>query len=231
MLRVTKRVHMSPHASKAYWKTSVLSAFSLIELLVVMAILMVLVGIAVSGFSNSSHNARQTSREIAKTHLQQARAHAISSRNYTALVIPARDSGGKGLRALSIIEVERMDGSYTPLYNENDDALLLQRWTTLPQNFHFVTHSLIESAQPTVVDHEQTLTILQRGHEIECHMIVFAPNGQIASPSSGAPIHIAIAQVARNGNTFHISEISNHKPVFDLLLVNRLTARTRSMKP
>ena len=90
---------------------------------------------------------------------------------------------------------------------------------------------MIGSALPTVVDEEETLTLVQHGHETECHVLVFAPNGQITWPISGAPIHIAIAEVAHKEDSFRISQISNHKPVFDLLVVNRLTAKTRNMTP
>ncbi|MES2982322.1 MAG: hypothetical protein V4727_08410 [Verrucomicrobiota bacterium] len=196
-----------------------------------MAIVMVLAGIAVSGLSDSTQNARQSSREIVKTHLQQARAHAIAKRNHTALIIPVRESGKSGLRTMSLTEVEKIDGRYVPLDNENGDTRLVQRWTALSKNFHFVTNTMIESDQPTAVDHENTISIQQRGNEIDCHMIVFAPNGQIVYPSSRAPIHIAIAQVSRNRNTFRITEICDQKPAFDLLLVNRLTAKTRIILP
>ncbi len=193
---------------------------------------MILAGIMVSGISNSSLNARQTSREIIKNRLQQARAHAIATRKLTALIIPVRDSRWKaGLHAISLIEVEQVNGEFVATKDENGDAVMSQRWTTLPQKFHFVTNSMCRSDLPTVVDYEKTLTISQRGQEMECHMIVFAPNGQINYPLPGAPIHIAIAQIARHGNTFRISQISNHEPVFDLLVVNRLTARTRSITP
>jgi hypothetical protein len=196
-----------------------------------MAIVMILAGVAVSGISNSPNHARKTSREMVKIHLQQARAHAISTSNKTALIIPVRESRKYGLRSMSLIEVEKIDGSYVPIDNESSEGRLLQRWTTLTQNFQFVTNSMIELGQPTVVDHEKTLTIHQRGLEMECHMIVFGSNGQIIYPPSGAPIHIAIAQVARNGSTFRISRMSNQMPVFDLLLINRLTANTRSITP
>ncbi len=228
---MTKRVHMPPCVSKTCRKTPCLSAFSLIELLAVMAILMILAGITVSGICDSSHNARQISREIVKIHLQQTRAHAIATRNQTALIIPVRESGKSGLRTISLIEVEKVDGSYVPMEKKDGSTAPLQRWMELPKNFHFVTNTMIQSEQRTVLDYEKTLIISQRGIEIECHMIVFTPNGQIAYPFSGEPIHIALAEVARNRNSFQISEISNHKPVVDLLLVNRLTARTRSMKP
>lgn len=196
-----------------------------------MAILMILAGITMAGISNSSHNARKTSREIVRAHLQQARAHAIASRNPTAVIIPVEHSGTKGLRAMSFVEVEKTDGRYVPIRNENCETMLLQRWTQLPKNFHFVSNSMISSEQPTVTDHEATLAILHHGRELECHMLIFSPHGQITFPSSGEPIHIAIAQVASHRNTFRISEQSNGKPVFDLLQVNRLTAKTQIITP
>jgi type II secretory pathway pseudopilin PulG len=196
-----------------------------------MAIVMILAGVVVSGISNSSNHARKTSREMVKTHLQQARAHAIATCNLTALIIPVRESGKSGLRSMSLIEVEKIDGRYVPIENERSQEELLQRWTKLAQNMHFVTNSMIDSDQPTVVDHEKTLTIHQSGVEMQCHMIVFGSNGQIIYPSSGAAIHIAIAQVARKGGAFRINESSNQMPVFDLLLVNRLTANARNITP
>lgn len=222
---------MPPRASKACRMTVCLTAFSLIELLVVMAIVMILAGMAVYGLSDSTQNARRTSRELVRAHLQQARAHAIATRSQTALIIPARGSAKLGLRAMSLIEVEHIDGRYVPVKDEDAETVLLQRWEVLPQNFHFVTKSMIEADQPTVVDHEKTLTIQYHNHEMECHMMVFTPQGQMIVPSSGAPIHIAIAQVARKRETFRIGHDSDHKPVFDLLLVNRLTAKTRMITP
>lgn len=192
---------------------------------------MILAGIAVAGFSNSSHNARKISREIVKGHLQQARAHAIASRNLTAIIIPAGHSGASALRAMSLIEVEKIDGRYVPIENEDGEAILLQGWKRLPKNFHFVSASMINTEHPTLVDHETSLTILHRGREIECHMLVFTPNGQIVFPVSGTAIHVAIAQVAGDRHSLRISEKSNKDPVFDLLLVNRLTAKTQNITP
>ena len=222
---------MSPCVFKPCRKSSLPSAFSLIELLVVIAIVLTLGGIAISGLSNSSHTARQNSRELVKAHLQQARAHAIATRATTALVIPIKSSGENGLHAISMIEVKRTDVGYAPVENENGEAALLQRWTKLTKSFHFVTNTMIGSDLLTVVDHEETLTILHHGSEIECHMVVFAPNGQITYPIAGAPIHIAIAEVAHKGDAFSISQMTNDKPVFDLLVVNRLTSKTRNFIP
>jgi hypothetical protein len=58
-------------------------------------------------------------------------------------------------------------------------------------------------------------------------MIVFAPNGQIDYPPAGTTIHIAIAQLDKG----QIADRSDSKPVFDLLLVNRLTGKAQSITP
>ena len=82
-------------------------AFSLIELLAVMAIIAVLFAAAAPIFSDSANNARNASREIIKAHLQQARAHAIATSTATAVAIPVLASGGDlGARAISLFEVE-----------------------------------------------------------------------------------------------------------------------------
>ena len=222
---------MPPCVFKACRKPSLLSAFSLIELLVVIAIVLTLAGIAVSGISNSSQNARQTCREIVKAHLQQARIHAIATHTHTAFIIPVKSNEKSGLHEISMIEVERSDDGYVSARNESGDAAVLQKWSKLPKNFHFVTNTMIGSDLLTVVDHEETLTLMKKDHEIECHMVVFAPNGQIIYPMTSGRIHIAIAEVTRKGGLFRIMHILDDQPVFDLLEVNRLTAKTRSFIP
>ncbi len=215
---------MPPCVSIACRKNGILLAFSLIELLVVITIFTILVGIAIPVISGAPSNARRTSREIVKNHLQQARAHAIATRNHTALIIPDRESGANGLCALSLSEIEKKDGKYTAIENEHGSTSLLQRWSKLPKNMQFISNAMMECEALTILDHEEKLNIQDHGKETECHMIVFAPNGQIEYPSAGTAIHIAIAQLDK-GQT---ADRSDSKPVFDLLLVNRLTGKTQS---
>ena len=205
-------------------------AFSLIELLTVIAIIAVLLVAAIPMFSNSAVNASQASREIVKAHLQQARAHAIASGSSTAVAIPVLGSGGElGARAISLFEVEKAGGTYTPAKDANGDELLLQRWETLPGNFHFLTASQVSSGKPTIVDSADTLQTNYKGKALTCHLIVFAPNGQIVLPAS--EINIALAQAAPRGNSLAPTRKNGGSPVFDLIQVNRLTGRTRSIQP
>lgn len=177
--------------------------------------------------SASGSNARRTSREIVKNHLQQARAHAIATRNHTALIIPDSESGENGLCALSLAEIEKKDGKYAAIQNEHGSGSLLKRWTKMPKNVHLISNAMMESEALTILDHEEKLSVLDRGKETECHMIVFAPNGQIDYPPAGTTIHIAIAKLDKG----QIADRSDGNPVFDLLLVNRLTGKAQNIAP
>jgi prepilin-type N-terminal cleavage/methylation domain-containing protein len=205
-------------------------AFSLMELLVVIAIIAVLLVAAVPIFSNSANNARQASREIVKAHLQQARAHAIASGASTAVAIPILSSGSElGARAISLYEVEKSGANYTPGKDTNGDEIMLQRWVTLPGNFRFLSASQVSSGKPTIVDSPDFLQSTYKGKAVTCHIIVFAPNGQIVLPAT--EIIIALAQASARGNSLILTQKSGGSPVSDRLQVNRLTGRTRSIQP
>ena len=205
-------------------------AFSLIELLAVMAIIAVLFAAAAPIFSDSANNARNASREIIKAHLQQARAHAIATSTATAVAIPVLASGGDlGARAISLFEVELDGTSYLPSKDSAGNERMLQRWQTLPGKFHFLPAAQVSSAKPTIVDSADTMPTNVKGNALTCHIIVFGPNGQIVRPST--EINIATAQAAARGNSLTLTQKTGGKPVFDLLQVNRLTGRARFVEP
>ncbi len=215
-------------------------AFSLVELLTVMAIISILLVAAVPIFSNSSNTARMASREIIKAHLQQARAHAIASGTATAVMIPEFEAGSDlGARSISLFEVEKDEttGNYQPSKEKDasgeplsDDAQL-QRWEKLPGNFHFLTSSLIASGTATLMDQTDKLATKYKNREVSSHYIVFGPSGQIVRPVAGTPIRIAIAQATRNGDKLTPTQRSGSRPVYELLEINRLTGRTREVEP
>ena len=207
-----------------------LSAFSLVELLAVIAIMAILLAAAVPLFADPSNSARQASREIIKAHLQRARAHAIASGSSTAITIPVLSTGGElGGRAISLFEVEKTATGYKPALDDAGGEKILQRWETLPGNFHFMPSSLISSPKPTIVDTPETLLTNYKGKAVTCHLVVFAPNGQIVLPSSET--NIAIARATNRGNSLTLTQKSDGKPVFEFLQVNRLTGRSRSIQP
>lgn len=206
-------------------------AFSLVELLVVMAILSILLVAAIPVFSNNSNRERQASREMIKGHLQQARAHAIASGTATALAIPTLAADPElGARAISLVEVENPAGKYLPIKDGNGKDRQLQRWGKLPANFYFLSSSQISTAQPTVLDSGDLLTVILNGKSLDCHIIVFSPNGQIVRPASGTKITLAIGQAADRNGSLTLTDKTGGSPVFDLLEINRLTGRTSFFK-
>ncbi len=206
--------------------------FSLLELLAVIATITILLVAAVPVFSITSNSARQASREIIKGHLQQARAHAISSGTPTALAIPVLGAPEElGARALSLVEVNKTGSAYTPLLDAQGTQRLLQGWERLPGNFHFLSNAQIPGSKATIVDAPERLQTDYRNRPVSCHLIVFAPNGQIVHPPSGTVLLIAIAQAVKRGGSLTLTQKNQGQPVFDLLVVNRLTGRTRFAQP
>jgi len=204
------------------------SAFSLIELLAVMAIISILLVAAVPIFSDSSNNARRTSSETLKAHLRQARAHAIASGTPTAVAIPTLTTGTDiGARAITLFEVEKDGTDYVVSTALNDDGTpgqpQLQRWTILPGNFHFLPSSLISSSKGTIMDSPDRLAT----DDGDCHYIVFSPSGRIIRPLPGDAVRIAFAQAGRNGDSLTLTQRSGGEPVFEFIEVSRLTGRTR----
>ncbi|WP_411826657.1 Tfp pilus assembly protein FimT/FimU [Luteolibacter sp. AS25] len=210
-------------------------AFSLLEILVVLGIIAVLLAAASPVFTNKSGNARQASREIIKAHLQQARAHAIATGNATAVVIPtAASDDTMGAAALTLIEVTNESGSYLPMAADpedpdSDDVAALQRWETLPGNIRFVTSSLISIQNGTIADQAESFSVPYRKTDVDCHYLVFSPNGQIVYPSGN--LNMAIAQAVNTAGSLKITQRNDGKAVFDLFQVNRLTGRTRFIDP
>ena len=207
------------------------SGFSLIEMLIVMAIMSILLVAAIPVLSNTSSNARQSSREIVKASLQQARAHAISSGNATAITIPILSTGSElGSRAVTLFEVESSGSGYTVMTDaDTGQEAQLQRWQTLPGSFHFVSAADISGSDATVLDQTQTLQTAFKGENITCHMIVFSPSGQIVFPVD--EVNIVISQAVRQGSSLRLTEKNGSDPVFEIFQVNRLTGRTRALRP
>lgn len=209
--------------------------FSLIEVVVVVAVVALLVGVAVPIFGVSSGNSKQASREIIKAHLQQARGRAISSGRAIAVVIPAISSNSEiSGGALNLVEVSNENGSYVPAKEDPNDPAsaarpVLQGWEKLPGNLRFVPQSLTSSSQVTIADQTNTISVKYRNNDVPCNSIVFSANGQIVFPTEG--LCIAIAQAVGRGGEFRITEMNELGPVFDLLEVNRLTGRTRFIEP
>jgi prepilin-type N-terminal cleavage/methylation domain-containing protein len=217
---------------KSQWKgkSRFMAGFSLTELMVVIAILVIMMMAAAPIFVKSSQRARQASRELVKGHLQRARAHAIATRTYTAFVIADYAAGADfGGKMLGIAEVEKV-ASTEPPGSKFQITRSLQRWEPLPGNTVILSQPASRHTRATIMEVAERSPMAIARRPVTGTMIVFSPNGQIVSPISGA-MEIAIGQGRVVGGQVTATESTNNRVSYDLLQVNRLTGRARLIDP
>lgn len=209
-----------------------LPAFTLVELLVVIAIIVVLIAAAAPLFIDPSNSARKASKDVLRAHLQQARAQSIATGNPTALLIPTYNSGTIGGRAIGIAEVEAQPGSANP-YRV---VRLLQKWTFLPDTIFFMTRSVAGAPLDTILEETARIDAPYQRTTVSCHYILFSPNGQIIQPpaptsSTGSRLTLAIGKGILKNNTITPTQRSPRGVSYDMVQINRLSARARNIDP
>lgn len=202
--------------------------FTLVELLAVIAVIVLLMVAGIPLLSDPSTHGRQTSREILRAHLQQARGHAIASGRATAMIIAGHDGGSVRTGGLmTIAEVEAQPAGGNPFRVTR----LIQRWTLLPENMFFLNQSAVRSSQPTMMDSPPIVDAEYQKKPLGCHAVIFSPDGRITHPADGMPLTLAIGKGQQAQGGVIATQKSDGKVVFDLLRINRLNARARILDP
>lgn len=172
---------------------------TLVEVMMVTAILAILLGVSISGLSNMSTPRRQTAVTMLKGSLDQTRAHAIASRRYTALMIvdgvQVDTIEPLNLVKYAIFEIGEpgTNGQYVTIVPPR----LISEWKSLPGGVCFVKGM---NGKPTVLDLPLTVDQFKvRGLSGSGYPnavlnfttgspatllagIVFGPNGAVAAP-------------------------------------------------
>lgn len=202
--------------------------FTLVELLSVIVIVTLLMLAGVPLLSDSSTNGRQTSREILRAHLQQARGHAIASGRTTSVIIASHDaatprSGG----LITIAEVEALPAGTTPFKVTRQ----VNRWSILPENIFFLSRNVTKSPRETLMDTPAIIDAEYQKKPVTCHAVIFSPDGRITHPADGGPLALAIGKGKDSSGGIIATQKSGDKVVFDFLRINRLNARARLIDP
>lgn len=203
--------------------------FTLVEMLVVLAIIAIVTLVAAPLFTNPADNGRQSAKVLLRSHLNQARAHALATGKPTAVLIPDSRTTESNGGLLGIAEVESSGGPNPP-YRVTS---LIQRWISLPDTMFFLGSSALNLPVVPLTDREPVAKATYRTREVDCYGVVFAPDGRIIYPAAdGKPLALAIGQGRRtpSGVTSTLRG-GGGKPIHDLVQVNRLNGRMRSLDP
>ena len=173
------------------------AAFSLIELLTVIAVISILLAIGIKILGGTSAQARKTATDALAATIEQARSTAITSRCTVILAIaepgdlPTTDDRCR----LGLFKVTTWPNSSTTV-----DATLLRRWQAIPTGA-IPYGGAYEGIRNPYDLPELTVRYVSGGKQIEAivHAIAFTPRGGLQWPTGSDPVVLRIAEGGYRG--------------------------------
>ncbi len=206
-------------------------AFSLIEMVAVIAILVTLMTAGVSLLGSTGIQSRKSGVDMLSGLIEQARTKAITSRSYVILAIaepgdlPAKDERCR----IGIFTVDAWPDQVTaPLALK---GVLASRWQTLNTGIALIPNQSGESnppKEPNILDQTQA-TITYGGTKnlsVKVHAIAFNPRGGLVYPTGSSPVILRIAEGRyRDGKAIPNKRGNSEAIPESRLRVGRVTAR------
>ena len=199
-------------------------AFSLIEMVAVIAILVTLMTAGVSLLNGTGVQSRKAGTDLLTGLIEQARTKAITSRSHVILAIaePGDLPAGDERCRIGLFQVneEWPDASKTP---SSLKCTLLNRWQTLNTGIALIPKQADGLTNPLDVS-EITLTYGgTKNLSVKVHAIAFNSRGGLHYPAGSAPIAIRLAEGGYRGKP---PVATPNKPVAEnRLKIGRVTAR------
>ena len=183
------------------WHPGGRSAFTLIEISVTIAVLVILLVGGVSLMSGTGGSARKSGADMLAGMIEQARTTAITSRSYVVLAIaePSDFSSGENRCRVGLFKVKT--DQWPEKTSEPVLGVLMNRWRMLENGIVLIGGEQDDLQNP--LDGPQ-LTITYgsdaNSRTVEVHAMVFNPRGGLHYPSGSHPIALRIAEGGyRNG--------------------------------
>jgi prepilin-type N-terminal cleavage/methylation domain-containing protein len=171
------------------------AGFSLVELIVVIAIVVILLGAGLSLFGRSRGHALRTGTEQFASLVEQARTSAITRRRPVVLAIaePGVGDFGDDRCRVGLFELDK----WRP--GEANDGRLIQRWQPLPTGIALVGGEVDTLAN--VKDEDKVSLTWKAGNaSAEMPALVFGPRGGLIGPAGSESVVVTFAAgVYRDG--------------------------------
>lgn len=163
--------------------------FSLVELLVVMAIMLIVVALSASLFKSTGASKLRSSADQVVGMIEQARTAAITRRKPVMLAVREPAASGEDEVLIGLFELEDLGGAPD---GSGHAARLMRRWQRLPSGVVFLDGP-VEAADATGLRNladEDPITVTWRdGAQSEAmHGVVFTPRGGMGLPAGSDPM-------------------------------------------
>jgi type II secretory pathway pseudopilin PulG len=206
-------------------------AFSLLEMVAVIAILVTLMTAGVSLLGSTGIQSRKAGVDMLSGLIEQARTKAITSRSYIVLAIaepgdlPAQDERCR----VGLFTVQTWPDQMTgPLALQ---GVLASRWQTLNTGIALIPNQNQDPNppnEPNILDQGQA-TITYGGVKnlsVQIHAIAFNPRGGLVYPMGSSPVVLRIAEGRYRDGKAIPNNRSNFKAIPESRLkIGRVTAR------
>lgn len=203
-------------------------AFSLVEMLAVIAVMSILLLVGAGVMSPNEGRRTSMARDMVVAHLEQARSHAISTGAPTAVVFAPSDPGlgGRSGRIIGVVEVSGADKS----------TKLLSRWKELPKGQIFMLRSLASLTRPTILEDSEKLLVGYRGDQgqafdLSMPYVLFGSEGAVLHPV-GKIIGIAVGPgIAMGNGELQLTGANRGKETAMVIQVSPLSGKARTLNP
>lgn len=168
-------------------------AFSLIEMVAVIAILCILVSAGIKWTGGSASQSRRTGTDQLAGMIEQARNSAITTRSHVVLAIaePGDLPSGDECCRLGIFKVETWpDPGDEPIKN----AVLLKRWQPLDTGIALIGGKVDGIENPLDGKQVSISYGAPKATTVTVHAIAFNPRGGLCHPAGSTPIAMRIAE-------------------------------------
>jgi prepilin-type N-terminal cleavage/methylation domain-containing protein len=201
------------------------TAFSLIEMVTVIAILVILMTAGVSLMNGTGSQSRRAATDLLAGMIEQARSSAITSRSYVILAVaePGDLPSGDESCRLGLFKVETWpDSSAGPV-----TGVLMSRWRPLDAGVALIGGQVDGLENPLDDGHELTISYGSgKPMTVKVHAIAFNSRGGLHHPAGSSPIVMRIAEGNYRGGEPAPYKRGNPETITEnRLKIGRVTAR------